>query len=711
MNLSSAATRLAISRFLTGLFLCALIGSPHADAQTAPKLVSVTPAIGETNAAPHDSVVFVFDQEMQPILIATIPGLVVGDYQFAPANVNNLFSGSWSADHKTLTFKPTSAIALNTAVTWTLSPAGAAVPLMSAAGVALVTTTGNFKIASNSGGNPSEICTIVPTTGSYVISKTIQYSQAGPDVVGPQAGIAASFSVSVSGPPGGPVVTNGSLTLPDGSTKNLTNQSGAFRLSQTFTTESNADAAFPPGNYTLRFTQTNDLLHEIPLALPSAPTVIPKIENYAEAQSIDATKDFTLQWSAFSPQTAGAIIRLAILDEFGNRILLAPNPCVPRTLDPTATSIVIPAGYLRAGFYYQAFLTFTDNFYTSTTDVAQMTGNGFVQRTTSFSMKALSAGALPSESCNSSVTTAGSYSISKYLSYQQTSATDVIPRASSPALFSVAISSPNLGPVVTNGSVTLPDNSQRVLANQGGFYVFTDFSDSEAMLNANYPSGGYTLRFQQTGQPERVVDMAMADPPTATPMILNYAEAQGIDATKNFTLQWNAFTPQVPGAFLLLVISDAAGHLVFMAPNPCIPRALDPTATSIMIPTNYFSPGATYTGQLVFGVAFYSQTDTNGMLGYGAAQKSTSFSLQSTNRAVVLAKARFTGYQLLPNGRPQLNLSGTPNQIYTILRSQKIATQNWNPLVPVTMNSSGIAIFEDTDATLTFPAFYRAIGN
>ena len=86
---------------------------------------------------------------------------------------------------------------------------------------------------------------------------------------------------------------------------------------------------------------------------------------------------------------------LTVADELEERTELFADFCFHIRLlpVPAATSIVIPAGYLKAGFVYQAQLIFAENFYTSTTDVAQMVGNGFVQGTTAFSMKAAAAGA------------------------------------------------------------------------------------------------------------------------------------------------------------------------------------------------------------------------------------------------------------------------------------------------------------------------------
>jgi hypothetical protein len=148
-----------------------------------------------------------------------------------------------------------------------------------------------------------------------------------------------------------------------------------------------------------------------------------------------------------------------------------------------------------------------------------------------------------------------------------------------------------------------------------------------------------------------------------------------------------------------------------MAPNFCVPRALDPAATSIVIPTNYFKADSTYQAQLMFGMQFYEGTDAAGMVGYGAAQRITSFELKTSGASVVIAAARFTGFRLLSSGHPEMNLSGTPNKIYVIERSGSLLNAVWNSLGSVTMTGTGTGVFEDSDASLQFPAYYRAVGN
>ena len=699
------------------MVLCALSATLVTHAQSAPKLVSVNPADGATDAAPRGSVVFTFDQEMDrtPLLLS-VPNLVIGNYQFTPASVNNLLNGTWNADRKTLTFQPSGPIPLNTSVTWTLNPAGTAVPLKSATGLPLETTTGSYKIASNSGGRPSEVCPpATPAPGSYVFTKFVQYLQTSGLDPSLNVGNPALLAVQVQSPPAGPAVTGGSLTFPSGASRNLLSQIGLFRFNEAFATEAAMDAAYPVGSYTLRFNQTAEPERAITLDVPAAPTVIPKIENYVEAQAIDATKDFTLRWNAFSSQDGGAFVRLVINDEFANRIFQAPNQCVPRTLEATATSIVIPANYLRPGFNYQAQLIFGLNFYKSTTDVPQMTGNAFVQRSTLFTLKAASAaGSIPSELCDPTTPTLGSYTVVKLLEHRQTSAEEVVPRIGKPGIFTTTISSPPAGPTVTAGSLTLPSGTKQDLASQFGIFNLSGQYDTEAALEGAYPQGGYTVRFNQTAQPERAIAMAMPATPAVIPKIANYAEAQTIDAAKDFTLQWNSFSPQGPGAFIRLIITDERGNLVFMAPNPCLPRTLDPTATSIVIPVKYFSPAVNYQGQLQFGLNFYSSTiDVPQMVGYGAVQRNTSFTLKAAGAdgTVTLTPAKFTNYRVLANGHPEFNLSGTAGKIYTIQRAGNLTNPSWSALGPVTINASGTAVFEDTDAALKLPVFYRAFGN
>lgn len=153
--------------------------------------------------------------------------------------------------------------------------------------------------------------------------------------------------------------------------------------------------------------------------------------------------------------------------------------------------------------------------------------------------------------------------------------------------------------------------------------------------------------------------------------------------------------------------------MIFMAPNSCIPRTLDPAATFVAIPANYFSAGVNYLGLLQFGLNFHNSTDVPLTSGYGAVQRTTSFPLQVAGGTGPdpgpAAPARFTGYRVVDDRWPEFTLSGTAGKSYTIQRAASLIHPAWGSLGSVTMNASGEAVYRDVDAALASPAYYRAM--
>lgn len=318
------------------------------------------------------------------------------------------------------------------------------------------------------------------------------------------------------------------------------------------------------------------------------------------------------------------------------------------------------------------------------------------------------------ENCDPSgvPSTWGSYSISKMASYQQTSPADPVPVAESPFAFSAFVTGPQAGPAATAGSLTLPDNTSKTLQALFGFLTFTDTPTTEAALDTAYPAGNYTLRFTQTGQPERVIPMTLPAANVPVPKIANYAAAQAVNAAQDFTLAWNAFTGAGASDYISLSITDGQGNLLFQAPNPCVPRELAVTASSIVIPANTLQTNKIYNGTLAFGHTFYSSTNTvPDMAGFGGVMRHTDFTINTGAGSGTADPARFTGYRLLPNGNPQMDLTGTAGHAYTIQRTSDLTAPNWSTAGTVTMNAFGTAVFEDTGAVTTFPLFYRAVAN
>jgi hypothetical protein len=238
---------------------------------------------------------------------------------------------------------------------------------------------------------------------------------------------------------------------------------------------------------------------------------------------------------------------------------------------------------------------------------------------------------------------------------------------------------------------------------------YTNSSDS--VMGANFPPGTYVMRLDLSNSNEITISMTVPDVPPA-PVLANYDAAQAIDAGHDFTLEWNALPATAPGAFILLVIQDTYGKLIFAAPNSCVSRTLDPSATSVVIPANTFRPGVLYQGVLEFGYNFYY--DTNALpstVGDGNVLRATSFQLQTSfaPNTFVITPSSLTGITLV-GGLPILTLHGMPGKTYSIQRADTLDPANWSTIGFVNTDSGGNATFTQRTAAVA-TAFYRALAN
>ncbi|MBN8249912.1 MAG: hypothetical protein J0L84_21030 [Verrucomicrobia bacterium] len=683
--------------------------------QSELQLLSASPPIGATNAAPGGGVVLVFNQPMDTTVppLATIPGVFAGNHEVALPAGPIAVSGSWGADRRTLVLRPDAAIPLGTPVTWTLNPEGASRPLRSAVGQPLPTLTGGFRIAPDAGGDASDDCPppdTVPST--YTVSKLIQYRQhssADPVLL---TGNPAFFGVTVQPAAGGPEVLGGSVTAPDGSLWDLAPEFGQFRLLETYPTLPALDAARPPGAYTLRIHRRGSPERVIPLTLPPAPGPVPKVANYDEAQSVDAARDFTLRWNLFTSGDAGALVRVILSDESGGRLFLAPDACGLRTLDPAADSIVIPAGLLRPGFTYQGQLVFALNFHKATHDAGRLAGNGFVQRVTSFSLRTRgSSGEPPRDWCAVDSFRNGSYLFVKRLAHCQIASDRVAPASGVPAFVGITVQGPAEGPEVTGGALTLPDGTVREIPPHSDGIMLAAFGADEPALDLEFPPGDYALRFTQAGFPEQNVSLVIPAAPAAIPRILNFAAAQDLDASAEFTLEWEPFTSQPSGSFIQLSLFDRLGNLVFLSPNACASRSLSPGATSVTIPAGTFRPGEVYEGLLVFGAALSPANQRSpGLPGNLRIQRSTTFSLRArdpggTHQGI---PADLSALRIRPDGIPEFRVSGPAHASFRLQRASELSGSNSVSLPSIQLDAAGTAVVEDAAGVLEAPAWYRA---
>ncbi len=333
----------------------------------------------------------------------------------------------------------------------------------------------------------------------------------------------------------------------------------------------------------------------------------------------------------------------------------------------------------------------------------------------SFTTGTGSGGGNPDCTPNNIDPTLGSYSLSRLMSYVQTSIAPPVPAADTPFSFGAFVSAPQAGPSITAGSVTLPNGTRTSLVTLpfgGMLYLMETNATAEGLITA-YPGGSYTLRMTPANQSELAVAMSLPAANPTTPRVLNYNESQIINATTDFLMQWDAFAGATANDQIHLSIRDASGTVLFQAPDYCVPRALAPTATSIVIPANTLKENTAYTGELMFGKAsYYSTNAVPKMGGYGGANSTTTFSVRTSGGVTPPpAPAQFTAWELLPNGHPRLTLKGTANRTYTIQRaSPTFPNPSWQDAGTFTPGANGSATFEDSQLGQPFPLIYRAVG-
>lgn len=307
----------------------------------------------------------------------------------------------------------------------------------------------------------------------------------------------------------------------------------------------------------------------------------------------------------------------------------------------------------------------------------------------------------------------GGYTLGFTHQYVQTSAAGPVPQTDNPFGFAAFLRGPSSGPAITAGSLTVPGKAAADLEGFFGNYFLSGEYDTEAALDAAYPAGAYTLKFTQTGQPERVINMSVPAAKPTVPTIANFAETQSVNASADFVLRWNAFTGAVaPTDMLSVTISDGT-NLVFQAPDFCLPRELAVTATSVVIPANTLKTDKQYELNLNFMRTFHQSTNAiPQMAGFGTISRTTSSTIRTgTGGNIPGDPARFTAFRLLPNGNPELTIQGSANKTYTVQRTSSLLNAVWSAAGTVTMSAAGTVVFEDRQTAGARPLFYRAVAN
>ena len=293
-------------------------------------------------------------------------------------------------------------------------------------------------------------------------------------------------------------------------------------------------------------------------------------------------------------------------------------------------------------------------------------------------------------------TSLGSFSLSREVSYVQTGTGAPIEDTNNAALFAAALSSPTNNNPVTSAQLAVPSGSPPLTFTSFGrlFFSFDEYA-SQALLDAGRPPGNYTLQVSRTtsGQQSVTLTTQAGDWPPI-PQILNLTALQSADATSDVVVQWNGFTGAGEGDSIHFFI-PLGNNLFFEAPDPCVPIALDKTATSITVPKGTLIAGRTYDATLTY--SHFGPFDTNtipDIPAFASASKSLNFKIV-TGGGGVPPKSPTIGSPSLAGNQLQFQVTGaSPGQSIQLQESTTPQPgSSWLTIQTVPADASGTADF------------------
>lgn len=300
----------------------------------------------------------------------------------------------------------------------------------------------------------------------------------------------------------------------------------------------------------------------------------------------------------------------------------------------------------------------------------------------------------------------GFYGVLKGQNFQQTNAGPAVGvGGASNAFFRTFVDGQGQG-ALTSAVVVLPTLATRVLMPEGGGggggasgqseFKFEESFATLAELNGAYTNGSYTLLFGTVNDGNRTNQLALTgDDYPATPFFTNFVAAQAVDPALDFTLHWELIPALGPNDFVEIQLTDCRGQDVFRTGGPGEPGAIDPAATSLLIPARTLRPGQKY--EVVMLVARFVTVDETGYpgaTGIAGYLKYTRFHLVTTGTPVGCPPGRLE----LSFGYPPFNFGGStqgvvnfPQGLDRYLVNFNIEDQAIPPNFPSTVTFTGPA--------------------
>ncbi len=359
---------------------------------------------------------------------------------------------------------------------------------------------------------------------------------------------------------------------------------------------------------------------------------VPHITSFTAAQTLNPAADFNFTWDAFAGGTTDDLVTLFIFD--GNTQVFhtdaIPLPSESPRLNGTATSFTLPKNTLQANKTYQGqlwFQNFTPPF--DTTSFPGATGATGYYIATNFTIKTGTA-------VDTGPPDVVAYYVTKAQEFEQTSAGVPVLDSDTPFVFAAFIAERETGDAtLDSATVTVPVNTivagpQSMQSDDVDEWDYFREFDTKTQLDAAFKAGKYTFTIDAVNQGVRspAVTLPAEAYPAVAPQITNWLDAQLIDTSSDFTLNWNAFTGGTSADFIQVTIVDQSGTEVFETPNFWEPSPLPGTARSVLIPAGRLTAGETYDAELLFANAStLDRTTYTNAVGTPAYAKVTSFRL------------------------------------------------------------------------------------
>lgn len=306
---------------------------------TPPNFQGSTPWNGSTNVALNSVIAFHFSEPMQP-------GYSIA---WAPTEIQNNFSYTWSADAMTLFCKYSGSLPANTSISWTLNASS----FHDLAGNMLGTSPmmplmGSFNTGSQTPALDVEEVVLIKGRGAFTTDGTpVDYGM-----------FVAGFDSSLTG---FNTVTNVTLTIPgvgDVSFGPDKYDGDTVQVEAEYASQSDLDRFFPDGTYTVNLNTVHDGTKSVSVTLTGSDYPnFPTFGNFSSTQSVNPSNDFTLSWSAFIGGTTGDFIEVEVENQYGQEVYRSPDPG-EGSLNGTSTQVVIPANTLAPGRTYDATVRF-----------------------------------------------------------------------------------------------------------------------------------------------------------------------------------------------------------------------------------------------------------------------------------------------------------------------------------------------------------------